>query len=167
MTIGRALDRRLTAAFTALALAFGIGLAPQAAEAQGGARIGKLECVMTDSRNIIVRSTMQFNCEFIPVSGDIQTYTGRMTRTGLDLSLRRHFVLVWAVLAATETEAAGETGSLRGTYVGGTADVSLVAGVGLNVLVGGSGNVFSLQPVSVAGVVGAGASLGISRLVLE
>lgn len=157
--------RHLRAAVTSLAIAFTLSLAAAPAEAQSGAELGKLECVMTESSNRIVRTTQNFDCEFIPISGDIETYAGRMTRTGLDLSVRRHFVVVWVVLAPTEI--AREPGSLRGTYVGGTADVALGLGVGANVLVGGGANSFTLQPLSVAGVVGAGVSLGVSRFELE
>jgi hypothetical protein len=165
MDTRRVFLHRLRAAATALAIACAMCVAAGPAQAQSGAQIGKLECVMTESRNLVVRSTMDFDCEFIPVSGEIETYTARMTRTGLDLSVRRHFVIVWAVLAPTEV--ARQPGSLRGTYVGGTADVSLGAGIGASVLVGGGANSFTLQPLSIAGVVGVGASLGVSRLVLE
>ena len=135
------------------------------ASAQSGVQIGTLECTMTDSRNLIVRSTQQFDCEFLHPSGEIETYNASMTRTGVDLTVRRHFVIAWAVLAPTEV--ARQPGALSGRYVGGTADVSLGIGVGASVLVGGGGNSFTLQPLSVAGVVGAGASLGVSNFVLE
>ncbi|HKN27616.1 MAG TPA: DUF992 domain-containing protein, partial [Roseiarcus sp.] len=40
---------------------------------------------------------------------------------------------------------------LAGTYVGVGAQATAGAGVGANVLVGGSGRAFSLQPVSIEG----------------
>lgn len=147
------------------AIAFALSLVAGGAQAQSGFEIGKLECVLSDSRNLVVRSTMTFDCEFLPVVGEPETYTGRMTRTGVDLSVRRRFVLVWAVLSPTQV--AREPGSLRGTYVGGSADVSLGLGVGANVLVGGGGNSFTLQPLSAAGIVGTGVSLAVTRFVLE
>ena len=149
----------------AAAIAVALTLVAGSASAQSGAEIGKLECILSDTRNLVIRSTQTFDCEFLPLRGEPETYVGRLTRTGVDLSVRRRFVLIWAVLAPTEV--AREPGSLRGTYVGGSADVALGLGVGANVLVGGGANSFTLQPISVAGLVGAGISLGISRFVLE
>ena len=146
-------------------LAAALAVFATAASAQSGAEIGKLECVLTDQQNRVIRSEQSFDCEFLPIVGEPETYAGRMTRTGVDLTVRRRFVLIWAVLSPTEV--AFEPGSLRGTYAGGAADVALGLGVGANVLVGAGPNAFTLQPLSVAGVVGAGVSLAAARFVLE
>jgi hypothetical protein len=151
----------LSAAFAASVISLYAG----GASAQSGVEIGKLECYMTDSVNLIIRSRQTLECEFLPISGEPETYTGRITRLGVDLTIRRRFTVIWAVLAPAEVTR--QPGTLRGTFVGGTADVALGAGFGANVLVGGGDNSFTLQPLSVAGVLGAGASLGISSLVLE
>jgi len=45
-------------------------------------------------------------------------------------------------------------GSLTGTYGGPTASVTVGVGVGANVLVGGSSDTISLQPVSIEGGTG-------------
>jgi hypothetical protein len=148
---------------TAPALA--LGLLAGTADAQSGVRIGILECTMTDSRNLVIRSTKDFDCIFRPNSDNPETYRGRMSRTGLDLTVRGAFKIVWGVLAATEN--AYTTGALRGTFVGGSADVALGAGIGTNILVGGSGNLFTLQPLSITGTTGAGLSLTLTRFVLE
>lgn len=137
----------------------------QPASAQSGAEIGVLNCSMTASTNYVIRSKQEFDCEFRPASGDVETYKGNMTRTGVDLTIKDQFLISWAVLAPTDV--AKEPGSLRGTYVGGSADVALAAGMGANVLVGGGSNSFTLQPLSIAGVVGAGASLTVSNFELE
>ena len=148
-----------------LAALVGTAASAQLEPARSGFEMGRLECTLAEFRNRIVRSEMTLDCEFLPVVGEPETYTGRMTRTGLDLSVRRRFVIVWLVL--NPTEIAFEPGSLRGTFVGGTADVSLGAGIGANMLVGAGPNAFTLQPVSIAGIMGAGVALTTTRLVLE
>ena len=59
-----------------------------------------------------------------------------------------------------------EPGALEGTYVGATAEASVVAGVGANVLVGG-GNSVTLQPVSISGQQGLNVAAGIGAVVLK
>ncbi|HET8973903.1 MAG TPA: DUF992 domain-containing protein, partial [Pseudolabrys sp.] len=73
-------------------------------------------------------------------------------------------VLNWAVLAPTDGVSAG---ALAGDYVGASADVAFIAGVGANVLIGGSNRTVALQPVSVEGSVGANVTAGLSALKLR
>ena len=72
--------------------------------------------------------------------------------------------LAWAVLAPTSGVAAG---ALAGEYVGASGDVALGAGVGANVLIGGSQRSFALQPVSIEGSVALDVTLGLSALQLR
>ena len=72
--------------------------------------------------------------------------------------------LAWAVLAPTSGVPAG---ALAGEYVGASGDVALGAGVGANVLIGGSQRSFALQPVSVEGSVALDVTLGLSALQLR
>ena len=58
-------------------------------------------------------------------------------------------------------------GMLAGTYVGATAEVSIAAGLGANVLVGGSNRSVALQPLSVQGQVGLNIAAGIGALELH
>ncbi len=135
------------------------------AAAQSGVEIGVLTCRVTDVTNVVVYTEQSFDCSFEPAQGETESYSGEITKIGLDLSIKNDFTIVWAVLAPTNT--ALEPGSLAGTYAGVGADVTLGAGVGANILVGGGENSFSLQPVSVAGLTGAGASLGIETFTLS
>lgn len=83
----------------------------------------------------------------------------------MDLSVTQEMTLVWAVIT-TRTD--GNVGDqLRGDYVGAGAAVAVGGGVGLNALVGGSERAITLQPVSVSGSVGVGASVGIERFELR
>lgn len=160
---------RRAAGTAALMIGLGLGVTagmqPAQAQSGSGAEIGTLNCTLTGSSNFIVRSTQEFDCEFKSASGEVEAYKGTMTRTGLDLTVKSKLHIAWAVLAPTEI--ARKPKSLSGTYVGGSSEIALGAGVGANVLVGGGSNSFTLQPVSVAGVVGAGASLTVSKFVLE
>ena len=59
-------------------------------------------------------------------------------------------MIVWTVFADTNRYA----GMLAGRYSGATAEVSIAAGLGANVLVGGSNRTVALQPLSLQGQVG-------------
>ena len=77
---------------------------------------------------------------------------------------RQAACFVWAVLAPT---AGPPPGTLAGKYVGASGDVGMGLGAGVNVLVGGSGRSFALQPVSVEGSVAVNVTLGLSGLQLR
>ena len=70
----------------------------------------------------------------------------------------------WAVLSPT---AGPPPGALAGEYVGASADIGMGLGAGVNVLVGGSGRSFALQPLSVEGSVALNVTLGLSGLQLR
>ena len=135
------------------------------ANAQSGAEIGILTCKVTDVSNVVVYTKQSFACEFKPGVGNAEIYDGQIKKIGVDLSVKDDFTIVWAVLAPTDVAYAPK--SLAGTYVGGSADVALGGGMGAKILVGGGGNSFTLQPLSVAGVVGGGASVGVERFELK
>ena len=92
-----------------------------------------------------------------------EAYTGTMTRVGLDVGFTTGGVISWTVFADTNRYA----GMLAGTYGGPTAEVSVAAGLGANVLVGGSRRTVALQPLSVQGQVGLDIGAGISALELH
>jgi hypothetical protein len=56
---------------------------------------------------------------------------------------------------------------LAGGYGGPTAEVSVAAGLGANVLVGGSRRTVALQPLSIQGQIGLDIAAGISQLDLH
>ena len=57
-------------------------------------------------------------------------------------------------------------GALAGSYGGATASAAAGVGVGANVLVGGSGNTISLQPISIEGMTGLNIAAGVAALTL-
>ncbi len=86
-----------------------------------------------------------------------------MTRIGLDVGFTTGGAIIWTVFADTNRYA----GMLTGTYAGATAEVSVAAGLGANVLVGGSHRTVALQPVSVQGQTGLDIAAGIGALELH
>ena len=83
-----------------------------------------------------------------------------MNTIGFDIGLTAGGIIVWTVFADTNRY----VGKLRRKYVGATAEVSFGAGLGANVLVGGSHRTVALQPLSVRGQVGIDLAAGIGEL---
>ncbi len=149
---------------TSLALALAAGSASAADNAS--VKIGTLTCKATDITNVIVFSQTKFDCEYDGVNGEVtEHYTGDVSKIGVDLSIKNDVTLVWAVVAPSDTTY--QPNALSGTYVGASADASLGLGAGAHVLVGGGEQSFTLQPVSVEGIEGIGASLGIESFELK
>jgi hypothetical protein len=71
--------------------------------------------------------------------------------------------IVWAVFASTDLP----DRALAGDYVGASADASIGIGAGTKILVGGSKNSVSLQPLSVQGQTGLNLSVGVADLSLR
>ena len=71
--------------------------------------------------------------------------------------------MVWAVYAPTSRPA----GALAGTYGGASAEATVGAGLGANVLVGGSNRTIQLQPLSVQGQTGLNIAPGVSGIDLR
>ena len=58
-------------------------------------------------------------------------------------------------------------GALAGTYAGPSGEIGVGVGVGANIMFGGSGRAYALQPVSLSGEVALNVSVGISTIVLR
>ena len=84
-----------------------------------------------------------------------------ISKLGLDIGFTKRGVIVWGVFAPTSGY---KRHALAGHYGGASAQASLVAGLGANVLVGGSGRSFALQPFSVSGQTGVNLAVGIAGL---
>src|SRR5271154_5176046 len=82
---------------------------------------------------------------------------------GLDVGLTAGSVIIWTVLANTNRY----KGMLTGTYTGASAEMSVVAGLGANVLVGGLNRTVALQPLSVQGQFGLDIAAGVGTLDLH
>ena len=104
-------------------------------------------------------------CWFTPKSADPpQAYQGPSIWWGSTIDIAAGGVLAWAVFAPT---AGAPVGALAGEYVGASGDTGIIAGVETNVLIGGSGRTFALQPVSLGGSVAVKVALGVSVVKLR
>lgn len=127
-------------------------------------QVGTLTCSMSSSIGLVLGSQKNVNCTFKGQPGEPEeAYTGTMTTIGLDIGVTTGGVVVWAVFAGSNRQ----TGMLAGTYAGATAEVSIAAGLGANVLVGGSNHTVALQPLSVQGQKGLDIAGGIGALELH
>ena len=93
-----------------------------------------------------------------------EAYGGAINTIGPDVGVSVGSVLGWAVFAQTTGFPAG---ALAGEYVGASGDLGLGIGAGANVLIGGSGRTFALQPLSLQGSVAVNVVLGLSSLKLR
>ena len=147
-------------------LVLAIFVAPASAQSEKPwTQVGMLNCKLNPSIGFIIAGHQSMECRYVAgAGGPTQAYEGAMNTVGLDLGVIGGGVMSWAVLAPTDGIAAG---ALAGDYVGASAGATFIAGVGANVLVGGSNRTIALQPVSVEGSVGANVIGGLSSLKLR
>src|SRR5580693_1074098 len=143
--------------------AFATVLALPAGAQQDRMQGGTLECSLSSSIGLVVTSTRNVACNFKPRGGPPEAYVGTLTRVGLDIGVTGGGAIIWGVFTSTNLYA----GMLSGTYVGASAEASVAAGLGANVLVGGSNRSVALQPVSVQGQTGLNIAAGVGALELH
>jgi len=135
-----------------------------ASAAEGGVKTGFLTCNVASGFGFIFGSSREVKCTYSPAPGKGETYKGKITKFGVDIGYLNAAVMVWAVFAPTVDL---KPGRLAGDYAGVTGSATVGVGVGANVLVGGSNNTFTLQPVSIEGSTGLNVAAGIASLTLE
>src|SRR5258707_3298141 len=153
---------------TALVISAVCGLTTDLAKAQTPAawtQVGMLSCKLNPSIGFVIFGHQSMECQFTQ-NGRFppQVYEGALNTVGIDIGVSAGGVLAWGVLAPT---AGPPPGALAGEYVGATGEVGMGLGAGVNVLIGGSGRSFALQPVSVEGSVALNVTLGLSHLQLR
>ena len=156
---------RCLSALGALALAAVVAV-PTSATAQRSDRtkVGTLTCDISAGIGVIIASKKNLTCMFTPSRpGPREVYVGSISKFGLDLGATRSGEMIWAVFAPSNRK----FGALAGEYVGATAEATVGAGVGANVLVGGSNRTVTLQPVSVQGQTGLNVAAGVAGLSLR
>ena len=148
-----------------LALVAAVALAASTANAESSrVQVGTLTCSLSSSIGLLVGSRRNVSCLFRGTSEEPdEPYTGTMTRVGLDVGFTTGSVIIWTVFAKTNRY----KGMLTGTYTGASAEMSLAAGLGANVLVGGSSQTVALQPLSVQGQIGLDIAAGVGSLDLH
>ena len=126
-------------------------------------RAGVLTCDVSAGIGLIIGSQKDVSCTFAPNRpGRREDYDGSITKFGLDLGITGGGVMVWAVF----TDTLAGPGFLAGDYVGASGEASIGAGLGANVLIGGSNRTVALQPVSVSGQIGLNLAFGVAALQL-
>ncbi|HMK89131.1 MAG TPA: DUF992 domain-containing protein [Methylocystis sp.] len=139
-------------------------LAPAGASAQSS-RVGALQCHLSGGVGMILAENQALDCVFKnDVGGAPSHYIGRLTNVGANIGISGPGQLIWAVVAATKEVGPG---ALAGDYVGAQGSVAVGAGPGGAVLVGGSNDTISLQPISVSVGTGVNLSAGLGNLNLQ
>jgi hypothetical protein len=156
------MKKLLTMAFSAASLIVTGVAAARAADLQttsvepdqrNGVKIGYLTCDVGGGVGYLLGSAKEVDCVFRSTVGKerIDHYSGAIRKLGVDLGFTTRSRLVWLVFAPT---AGYHHGALSGLYTGVTAEATLGAGVGANILLGGSSGSVHLQLVSVTGQLG-------------
>jgi len=129
-------------------------------------RAGVLTCDISAGMSFIVGSQKSVMCTFAPEPpGPEQVYSGSISKFGLDIGATGGGVMIWAVF--TDSLAPPGAGFLAGDYFGASGQVTIAAGLGANVLIGGNNNTVALQPISVSTSVGLNFALGVAELRLR
>ena len=157
--------RRILSDFAAVAVATAIGLpVPSMAQAPNRTKAGTLTCDISGGIGMIIGSKKDVACIFTPSQpGPREVYTGSITKFGLDVGATAGGEMVWSVFAPSNKH----FGALAGNYGGASAEATVGAGLGANVLVGGSNRTVALQPLSVQGQSGLNLAVGVSELQLR
>ena len=143
------------------ALALACAMVPHAASA---GPVGQLTCNVSGGAGFIITSSHALNCQYLPADGARpQHYIGTIGRFGLDIGMTGQGRLTWGVVSAGGPIG---TGSLAGSYAGGSASATVGVGVGANALVGANGSI-TLQPVSVQTQSGLDIAAGVGTMTLE
>lgn len=130
-----------------------------------GVKVGLLSCSLSPTIGLVLGSIQTMNCTFTP-DGPYppEIYTGTFGTLGVDVGVTFAQGLAWAVYAPT---AGYPAGALAGIYGGPSAEIGVGVGVGANILFGGSGRSYALQPVSLSGEVAVNLSVGVSTIQLR
>ena len=157
------MQKRLSA-IAAWAVAAAVALPVLASAQADRMKVGTLSCDVSGGIGLIITSKKDLTCMFTPSQpGPREVYVGSITKFGLDLGATAGGEMVWAVYAPTTRK----FGALAGDYGGATAEATVGAGLGANVLVGGSDRTVALQPVSVQGQAGLNVAAGVAELRLR
>ena len=147
----------------ALALSAATAAAPAAAQ-QSATQVGRLSCDVSAGVGLVLMQKQTLRCMFIPANGGPpEPYLGHIDEFGVALGAVQQGHLIWAVLAPASGV---PQGALSGTYAGVGAEATAGVGLGGNLLVGGTGRAFSLQPLSVEGQTGLNIAGGITTVTL-
>ncbi|TIX24363.1 DUF992 domain-containing protein [Mesorhizobium sp.] len=153
---------------TAIAAAMIATMLAGAAQAQDrGVELGTLDCAIGGGTGFIFGSSKDLSCTFNPADKSFapEAYFGAVNKYGLDIGTTKQTVMQWIVLTPLKNIYA--PGALAGDYIGASAEVTAAVGAGANLLVGGSSQAFTLQPLSLQTQTGINLALGVSQFQLR
>tara|TARA_B100000315_G_scaffold223224_1_gene227823 strand:+ start:6945 stop:7418 length:474 start_codon:yes stop_codon:yes gene_type:complete len=135
-----------------------------ASSADSFIKVGLLKCIKSGKGiNILIHSQFPVRCLFKDTSGGKEKYRGKTgVELGLDLQKLEKSKMVFTVLSVGDLKAGKK--SLAGRYLGGTINLTVDVGAGVNALVGGGKNHIALQPIALESTRGIGAAAGIGFL---
>ncbi len=126
-------------------------------------QVGMLKCDTSIGIGEILVRKQTMTCVFTHTNGKTENYTGKIHQYGVEIGMVKEGHLAWAVFAVSPASGAGV---LAGKYGGVDASVAAGIGLGADVLVGGTGKAFSLQPLAVEGEPGIGIAAGVEQVEL-
>jgi hypothetical protein len=127
-------------------------------------QVGVLECQGGPNVGYVVGSTTSLNCVFRSNGRRPEPYVANVQRVGVDLGFTQNSGIAWAVYAPTRRLGRGD---LAGNYGGVGGNAAFGIGGGGNLLVGGSSNAYSLQPLSLQGQTGINVTAGVLNVELR
>ena len=128
-------------------------------------QVGRLSCDVDPGVGFIIGSSKDVTCDFSRKGHKTETYVGEIDKLGFDIGFTGPTRIEWLVFSGRSNKVA--KGSLAGTYVGGSHEVTVGVGLGGNWLVGGSNKGYALQPWSIQGQVGLNYSWTFTKLTLD
>ncbi|WP_192177764.1 DUF992 domain-containing protein [Mesorhizobium amorphae] len=142
-------------------------LTGQAHARDQGIELGTLECAIGGGTGFIFGSSKDLSCTFTPADKTFapEAYFGAVNKYGLDIGTTKQSVMQWLVLTPLKNIYA--PGALAGDYIGASAEVTATVGAGANLLVGGSSQAFTLQPLSLQTQTGINIAIGVSQFQLR
>jgi len=149
-------------ALAALAL---IATSMPASARDASVQIGRLSCNVAAGVGMILGSQKKVSCTFHRDNGETESYSGEITKIGIDIGKTNSTHIEWLVFAAANTQYTSH--ALAGSYVGATGEATIGVGLGGNVLIGGLKKSFALQPFSVQSQTGLNFAAGLANLTLK
>ncbi len=126
-------------------------------------RCGQINGHSRSRRRISGRVTTRPSGQCIVPCATFKNIISVSTRQHVDIGITDKTKIAWIVFAPGKVG----KGALKGYYTGATAEATVGAGLGANVLVGGFKKGINLQPVSIQGQIGLNVAAGIGSLTLK
>ncbi len=135
-------------------------------QASREANVGLLDCKIGGGWGFIFGSRKKLDCVFERKdNGSKENYIGVIRKAGFDIGWTWGSKVSWELFAPSN--AIQEAGRLAGTYRGASAEVTVVAGLGVNVGFVSSDKIFKLRPKRIQAQTGVNISFADSRLILK